>query len=278
MHLAISHIAWPWSREEEFLALVASHGVSGLEIAMSRVWPEPATATKTEILAYKNKTTEYGLKIISTHALLYTRPDLELFGDASSNRAMIDYLKKCCGAAALTGAKLLVFGSPRNRKRKGLPWPEAMDRAAALFSPVAREACNLGTCFCMEPLGPEETDFINTAAQGLALVEMVDSPGFGLHLDSKALCQEDYITALKRCGPFIRHFHISEPGLARIGSSGQVPHAELGALLARQGYRGYASIEMLPGSDPAGQVEQSLRLAMECYCPQTQENANDRAQ
>ena len=40
-----------------------------------------------------------------------------------------------------------------------------------------------GVSLCMEPLGPSETDFINTAADGIELIEAINHKNFRLHLD-----------------------------------------------------------------------------------------------
>ena len=43
----------------------------------------------------------------------------------------------------------------------------------------------------VEPLGPEEGDFLRTADLGVKLVQIVDSPQCRLHLDVKAMSTEE---------------------------------------------------------------------------------------
>ncbi|CBL44968.1 Hypothetical protein HDN1F_13850 [gamma proteobacterium HdN1] len=63
---------------------------------------------------------------------------------------------------------------------------------------------------------PEPGMYIETLAQGLALMDAVGSPKFRLHIDiCHAYCSElDYISALGRAAPFARYLHISD---ARVG-------------------------------------------------------------
>ena len=120
---------------------------------------------------------------------------------------------------------------------------------------------------CIEPLSPEHTNFINTALEGLRLVKMVASPGFGLHLDSAALASEGEGVAqvIKKVLPSISHFHASEPGLGLIGSSGQVNHALFGRLLREHLYEGYVSIEMRLQPDYDSAVRKGLAKATKLY-------------
>ena len=111
--------------------------------------------------------------------------DLGLFREPEVEAATVEYLMRLCKLAGELGARVLVFGSPRNRRRGDIPLHEAMERAALLFLKVAAAAADWGVCFCIEPLRPEETDFISSAQEGFRLVNMINNRGFGLHLMPK---------------------------------------------------------------------------------------------
>ena len=126
-----------------------------------------------------------------------------------------------------------------------------------------------GTRLCFEPLGPRDSDFLNTAAECLALTEEVNHPGLGLQLDAKALMENgetgpDSFAAVKGR---LDHFHANDPGLAPPGSTGTVDHALLGRRLRAIGYDGWVSSEqrLLSEADPLADVARGAALLKECY-------------
>ena len=267
MKLSISHIAWPPAKEDFYLGRLKGYGCTGLEIAPNRLWPEPLEASHKERLSFKRRVQACGLEIVSLHALLYQRRDLGLFREPEVEARTIAYLQGLCGLAADLGAKVLVFGSPKNRRRGALAYDEAMGRAAGFFGRIARTAAEEGVRLCIEPLGPGETDFISTAREGLALVEMVNHPGFGLHLDAKAVAEEgkDFSEILRPVIHRLEHFHINDPELVEVDSTGEVDHLALGRALRNLGYRQYVSIEMRTLSEYPQAIERSVHLAKRAY-------------
>jgi len=267
LKLAISNIAWPAAEEAAYMKYISEWGCAGIEIAPSRIWPEPLDATLEERRAFKSLVEKFGLKIPSLHALLYNRPDLGIFRGPEAERQTVEYLKGLCQLAADLGARVLVFGSPRNRQRGETSMAEAFAIAAAFFAKVAPRADDLGVCLCIEPLRPEETDFIFSAQDGLRLVEMVDHPGFGLHLDAKAVSAEggDLFATLQRVIPKLEHFHINDPNLTEINSSGTVPHDLLAQALQAAGYHRYVSIEMRCLPDHYQVINRSIEFSRKTY-------------
>ena len=57
---------------------------------------------------------------------------------------------------------------------------------------------------------------------------------------------ESYENSLEEALPFMKHFHISEPFLEKIGD-GKTDHNTLGRILNRIDYNGWISIEMKSG-------------------------------
>lgn len=188
----------------------------------------------------------------AAQSLLYGRSELTLFGDDASRRALVEHLAEVAGLVAALGGTRLVFGSPRIRDPGGLSTDAAFARARDTFRSIGARCADLGTCLCIEPNPPAYgCAFVNTSAEGRALVDAVDSPGFGLHLDASGclLAGEDPAQAVRDSAGRIEHMHASEPQLGSF-TTPQVDHASVGAALRDVGYRGWLSIEMRPHGLP----------------------------
>lgn len=267
MKLAISNIAWEQKDLDEHLALLADLGCDGVELAPSAVWGEPASVTDDEAAHLKHAIDRHGLQVPAFHALLFTRPDLHLFGDTDLRNQTVAYVKQLIRLAGRLSCKALIYGSPRSRSVNGKSYERCYASAVETFSALAAEALVHDTCLCIEPLGPSECDFIRTADEGYQLVRDVASPGFALHLDAKAMAEagDDFPSAFRKCAPVLRHFHVNDPGLAPPGSTG-LDHAAIGEALAQSGYQGFVSIEMRKGfGDTRAVVRQAVAYVRQTY-------------
>jgi len=264
--LAVSNIAWGAAPLPDFLALLAGLGCAGVELAPSLLWPEPIDSSARERVALRGAAEAAGLEIVGFHALLFTRPELVLFGSEGSRRETVEYLKRLCELCGEVGGRVLVFGSAGSRARGGLGAEQALARAADAFRTVAGAAEEAGVRFLIEPLHPAETDFVTSTADGLRLVQLVDHPHFGLHLDAKAVLGEpgEPAAAVAAVGRLVEHVHASAPGLVPPESSGQ-DDAAFGAALRAAGYDGYVSLEMRRPDDPAAQIRRSVAYVRRCY-------------
>ncbi len=267
MKLAVSNIAWEHAQFTEHLALIRALGCDGVELAPSCIWPEPVDVEAGERSRIARLIRSHDLELTGFHALLYTRPDLQLFKDRAGLRATTAYLRGLVRLCADMGGSLLVFGSPKNRVMYGRSESECFAWAADAFARAAHEGERAGVTICIEPLGPTETQFIRSSEEGMRLVRLVNHPRFALHLDAKAMVGAgeaiDAVCALY--GDHIRHFHVGDPGLAPPGSTG-VDHRPFGAALRRIGYRRYISIEMRRGFGPSREViRTSIEYVRRCY-------------
>lgn len=246
--LSVSNIAWEAKYLEEHLALLRQLGCEGVEIAPSCVWSEPVNASKVDIVEFKKLISKHGLEISAFHALLFTRPDMYLFGDTSVREQAVSYLKKLVHLAGMLSVGVLVYGSPASRKVGNKAYDNCYKIAVEIFRDIGKEAKRNDTFFCIEPLGHSDSDFIQTADEAYKLIEDVGESNFGLHLDAKAMIEmkENFPEVFYRYAPILRHFHVSEPGLAPPGYSG-FDHSVIGKALADSNYQRFVSIEMKKG-------------------------------
>lgn len=270
MRVVVSNLAWDPEEDEAAAAVLSRHGVTGIEVAPTKRWPDPSGATTDEIEAYRRGWSDVGLPIVSMQSLLFGRPDLTLFDSEAAREAFTAYLEAIIELGRGLGAGPLVFGSPKNRLRGSLSLDDAQATSAPVFARLGRAAAALGSCFCIEP-NPVDygCDFITTAAAGAALVRVVGEPGFGLHLDSggMTLAGDDLPQAISGSLDVLRHFHCSEPGLAPAGSTGRVDHEGAARALRDGGYEGLVSVEMLlpADADRMACLDESVGFAVSVY-------------
>lgn len=249
MRIAISNIAWEAAEEADAAAMLRARGVDLVEVAPTRVWPDPLIASADEVLAYRNWWEARGIRIVALQALLFARPDLSVFGNAELRAETLGYLRSIIALAARLGATALVFGSPKNRHRGALSMEQALAVAVPFMRDAGAAAAEAGVNFCIEPNPPQYgCDFITNAEEGAALARDVASPGFGLHLDTAAmhLAGDDLSQAIPASLAHLTHFHASAPFLAPVSPESPVDYAQAAALLRRYGYGGVVSIEMKP--------------------------------
>jgi D-psicose/D-tagatose/L-ribulose 3-epimerase len=249
MRLAISNIAWNDSDETEIFTLLKERDVAGLEIAPTKYWPEPVSASKKDIRQKKEELSLMGFSIISAQALFYNHPEFSIFKDDNNRAMVLDYLLKLSALCNTLDIKVMVFGSPKNRLKGSMSQISAFEIARDFFLEVAKRISNNGVVLCFEP-NPKEygCDFIQTTLEALELVHAVNHSHFKLQLDTSAifLTHEKPVKVIPLCFPYINHIHISEPFLSVVGESGS-EHRIIAEILNNLGYDGWVSIEMRSG-------------------------------
>jgi D-psicose/D-tagatose/L-ribulose 3-epimerase len=266
--LAISNIAWDSGDDDTIAALLAREGVPGVEIAPTKWRERPFEASPGEVAAYRESWEARGLQIVSLQALLFGRPDLQLFGTSASRSAMSDFLRHVIDFAAAVGARAIVFGSPKNRLRGERSFKDALGIAADFFRELAVHAYAQRVAICIEANPPEYGgDFIINTAETVELCRAVDHPGVRVNADlgGMTLSVEDPVASLAAAAPFLGHFHASEPNLIELGA--RADHVAAARGLAAINYEGWVSIEMRaagPGHNVEA-VQRAIRVARRAY-------------
>lgn len=244
MKLAISNIAWDIHNDPLVLNKLRELHVTGIEVAPTKVWPDWTGSNQKNAEIYKKKLIEEGFQIPAMQAILFGKPSLQLF-DKNSHNAFIEHIKHVSDIAAGFGAKVLVFGAPKNRKRGQLSTPDSLKMAADVLY-KAGEICHGNNCCIGLEHNPVEygCDFITNAADARLLVNNINHPGVQLHIDSAGLhmCGGNISDLIQQNATLV-HYHISEPMLEPV-VDGVVDHKTAIQTLENLQYSHWYSIEM----------------------------------
>jgi sugar phosphate isomerase/epimerase len=256
---------WPFDKA---FAFSAECGYTGVEIApftISKYVTDVSAARRKEIRRQAEKA---GLEIIGLHWLLAKTEGFYLTSpDAAVRKKTSAYLGELARMCADFGGKILVLGSPKQRDLlPGVSRDAAMKYATDVLAAVMPTLEKCGVVAALEPLSPKETNFMNTAADGVELAKLVDSPYCRLHLDCKAMSSEPtpIPELIRRYKSWMVHFHANDPNLQGPGF-GKLDFVPIFNALADVDYRGWVSVEVFdytPGLERL--ARESIRYMKEC--------------
>ena len=108
---------------------------------------------------------------------------------------------------------MVVFGSGGARRvPEGFSQEDAFKQLVDFGRRAAAEAKATGITITIEPLRRQETNIINSAAEGLALVEAINHPNFQLMIDFYHLASEKEDPAIVlKAKDRLRHLHVANP-------------------------------------------------------------------
>jgi sugar phosphate isomerase/epimerase len=164
---------------------------------------------------------------------------------------------------AALGVETLVFGSGRSREvAEGFSHATAFEQLVAFGRLAAEAAERQGIVIALEPLRRQETNIVNTAGEGLKLVEAVDRPAFQLLVDFYHLTLEGEDPAvIVTAGRRLRHVHVANPaGRVFPRDEAEAAYAPFFARLREIGYEGGVSVEAGSRDLPADAKASALLL------------------
>ena len=227
-------------------------GLKGLDTARAVGFDYVELGT-TEIAALSDSEFELAVErakqvgIPTPNANLFLPATMKLTGpDAIAPEAQMAYVRKAFARLARFGVKILCFGSGGARRvPDGFSKEEAFQQLVAFGKRIAPEARANGITVVIEPLRTQETNIINTTAEGLELVNAVNDPNFELLIDFYHLASEKEDPAIiLRAKDHIRHLHMANPqGRVFPLAWDEFDYAPFFENLRRIGYAGGISIE-----------------------------------
>ncbi len=222
-------------------------GYDGVELMVARPDELEAREIRAQVSAL-------GLEVpaIASGAVYMVDKLTLLASDAEVSRRAVARLHTLINFAAALEAPLVTIGGFRGR----LAWAGGSDARARLIEilgAAAEKASAQGVCLVLEPLNRYESDILNNASQGLALIEEVGHSHLGLLLDTFHVnIEESSLTDCFRqvmAAGRLWHVHVGDSNRLPPGQ-GHIDFPGIVDTLCEIGYQGYLSAELLPQPDP----------------------------
>jgi len=236
---------WPFDKAFRY---ARDLGYTGLEFAPFTMNPnayEIAPQTRKEVRAQADRA---GLEVVGLHWLLAFTEGYYLTSPDEAVRAKTgDYLAELARLCRDLGGNILVLGSPKQRNLQplGISHDEGMRNAADTIRRAVPAFAETGVTLAVEPLGPEEGDFLNLTEQGIELARMVDAPQVKLHLDVKAMSSESkpIPDIIRDSRDWLVHFHANDANRRGPGM-GEIDYRPIFKALREIDYDGWVSVEV----------------------------------
>lgn len=246
-----------WDGLEAGCERAAAHGFDAVEI-----FPRSAGECGAETI--RRATEGRGLRVAAigtgagwvAHRLRLTDPD------AGVRRQAVEFVRSIMGLAAGFGAPAII-GSMQGRAEAGLTREESLKWLVDALAELGDDAGKLGAPLLIEPLNRYETNLLNTVDDALDVIARSGASRvcvlcdlFHMNIEETSVSE-----ALLRAGDRLGHVHLADSNrrAAGLGHTDLKPVADA---LARMGYTGYVSAEVLPLPDAetaAGRTMGSFR-------------------
>ena len=179
-------------------------------------------------------------------ANLFLPATLKVTGPGIDRDEQMRHVRKAFTRLSRLGAGIVVFGSGGARQvPAGFSKEQAFQQLVEFGRRIAPEARARGITIAVEPLRTEETNIINSAAEGLSLVEAIGDPNFQLMVDFYHLASvKEDPSIIVRARDHIRHLHMANPqGRVFPHDAGEYDYAPFFAALRTVNYAGRISVE-----------------------------------
>lgn len=236
----------------------AAWGCQGVELHLRRAEDVDASLIKRLAADYALSIPTLGTGMAATlDGLTLADPD-----PAVRARAL-QRLRGHIGLAAEVGSAITI-GSLAGKLCGRVPRSQALES----LGEVCRAAAPLGVTVLIEPLNRYENDYINTLAEAMGVIAEVGAPNLKLLADTFHMNIEevDLAASLQAAGASLGHVHLADSN-RRAPGHGHLSFRPVLEALARIGYQGWLSFEVLPLPDPARAVRDGMATVRACQEP-----------
>lgn len=232
---------------DDAMAYAKKAGYDAIEIAPFTLAKSVTDIPAAERQRIRETAARIGIEISGIHWVLVQAEGMYVtHPDKAVRDKTAQYFVELVNFCADIGGTRIIVGSPKQRNlMDGVTFQQAWDWATEVFHPAVKRAEERNIVICFEPLAPSETNFINTAADGIKFTSQLNSPAFKIILDVKAMSSESkpIPQIIRESTPNFAYFHANDVNLKGPGF-GDVDFKPIAAALKAAGYDGYVSVEV----------------------------------
>ena len=234
VHTSMWTMSWDRAGAERAVAAAREHGFDFIEIAL--LAPDDVDPAHSRALLERA-----GLPAVCSLGL--PRAVWPSGGDPEPAIAFLSRaldVAHAMGAEALTGVTYGGIGETTGAP----PTAAEYDAVARALEGAARHAAGLGMLFGIEPVNRYESHLLNTARQGVEMIERIGAANLFLHLDTYHMNVEERGMAMGilEGREHLRYIHLSESDRGTPGA-GNVRWDEVYGALAAIGFKGGLAME-----------------------------------
>lgn len=254
-----------WRGFENSLIKASKYGYHGIELALESI--KDVDADDLRVLLKKTGMEVSCIstgQVFSVSGLYFTHPD------RGKRKELIQIFRGLMSLAKDFGG-LINIGRCRGYYSR----EQSRDEVERLFIETARllcdEALEMGVDLILEPVNRYETNFINNLDQGAYFIDRIDRKNIFLMPDLFHMNIEDAVMgeALLKYASLIKYIHFADSNRSAPGK-GHIDFTDIFENLRKMDYRGWISVEILPGEDP----DSSAREAAEKILPMMDKYGN----
>lgn len=254
----------PWSEQ---CKIMSDAGYTGVEIAAFTLVQESVNElSPADRQALVRVMQDHGLDCVGLHWLLAPPPEGLHFTtpDTQTRQRTVQYLADLVDFCADLNGSVMIFGSPNQRNTVGITVAEAKKHFADGLAAVADRAGERNVKILVETLDSGQTDVVNTMAESMEIVRMVNHPAIGTMFDyHNTLDETESLESLVRTYfDHIDHIQIQEMDGRHLGTGDAVEtYVDSFRALHELGYDKWISLEIFD-FEPGGRViaEESMAV------------------
>lgn len=265
MKLIISNLSWNSDEDYKVINILKKHHIKNIEISVNKIFNNNYTLKnikKNQYFWQKEK-----IKFYSMQSILFKTKNAYLFGNKTQQKIFFNEIKKKIYLSKKIGVKVIVFGSPSNKKIFSERNLDILNRIAYnSFKKISKICEKYRICFCIEA-NPKiyNCEYLNYTKDAVRLVKNINSKFFKLNFDLGTVIEnnESFKNIIEDHIKLIGHVQISVPYLKDV-----MPYKKTVMKfikeLKRNNYQKYISIERLPIKDNVNNLEKTIKLIKSC--------------
>ena len=193
------------------------------------------------------------------HGLSLTSPDEGQRGTA------IAFVQKMIDFGGPLHAPAII-GSMQGRWGGSIDRDHALDLLRRALNVLGEHAAQYEIPLIYEPLNRYETNLVNTIADGVSLIQSLETRNVRLLADLFHMNIEEtnLAEAIRTGGEYIGHVHFVDSN-RRPAGMGHMDFGPIAAALLKTGYQGYLSAEAFPYPDPEAAAQHTIQRYRELF-------------